>query len=65
MRPLASATAAVETPGAKYYEKDLNDDMVYAEVKNKASAIPAGKREVCFIIGGILFELANQHRDGE
>lgn len=57
--------SALEAPGAKYFEKDLKDDLVYAEVKDKASKVPQGKREVCFIIGGVPFELANQHRQGE
>ena len=56
---------AIEAPGAKYYEKDLKDDAVYNEVKNKASQIPPKQREVCFIIGGVPFELANQHRQGD
>ena len=60
-----SSISALEAPGAKYFEKDMKDDLVYAEVKNKASQIPSGKREVCFIIGGVPFELANQHRNSE
>jgi hypothetical protein len=60
-----SAITAVETPGSKYFEKDINDGDVYNTVKTKAAQIPEGKREVCFIIGGIPFELANQHRQGE
>lgn len=57
--------SALETPGAKYYEKEMNDEEVYNTVKTKAAQIPAGKREVCFIIGGVPFELANQHRQGD
>lgn len=56
---------AVETPGAKYFEKDLKDEDVYNTVKTKAGQIPTAKREVCFIIGGIPFEMANQHRQGD
>ncbi|WP_312187547.1 hypothetical protein [Sphingobacterium sp.] len=58
-------TKSVEAPGAKYYEKDLKDDAVYAEVKKLGEKIPANKREVCFIIGGVPFELASQTRQGE
>ena len=57
--------SALETAGAKYYEKDMKDDEVYTAVKEKASQVPATKREVCFIIGGVPFEMANQHRQGE
>ncbi len=60
-----NSITALETPGSKYYEKDAKDDEVYNTVKTKAGQIPQGKREVCFIIGGIPFELANQHRQGE
>ena len=56
---------AVEAPGAKYYEKNIPDATVYDEVKQKASAIPSSKREVCFIIGGVPFELASKTRVGE
>lgn len=57
---------ALEAPGAKYYEKDLKDDAVYAQVKTLAEKIPTANREVCFIIGGVPFELASQtHKDEE
>nr|WP_199157744.1 hypothetical protein [Pedobacter sp. ASV2] len=56
---------SAEAPGAKYYEKNLKDDAVYNVVKSISSKIPSGKREVCFIIGGVPFELAKQTRTGE
>src|SRR3954470_5514284 len=49
---------SVEAPGAKYYEKSLSNETVYDLVKSKAAAIPAGKRNVCFILGGVPFTLA-------
>ncbi|MEO6733039.1 MAG: hypothetical protein ABIN01_17580 [Ferruginibacter sp.] len=61
----SSGIGAIEAPGAKYYEKDMKDEDVYNAVKTKASQIPAARREVCFIIGGVPFELANQHRQGD
>ncbi len=60
-----TSISAFETSGSKYYEKDQNDEQVYNDVKTKASTIPQGRREVCFIIGGVPFELAKQHRQGE
>lgn len=60
-----TSIATQEAPGAKYFEKDMKDDAVYAEVKSKAAMVPKAQREVCFIIGGVPFELANQHRQGE
>ena len=60
-----SSVQATEAPGAKYYEKDIKDEDAYNQVKTQALKIPQKQREVCFIIGGVPFELANQHRDGE
>jgi hypothetical protein len=57
-----AAISSVEAPGAKYFEKDMKDDAVYTDVKTKAAQIPKSKNTVCFIIGGVPFELANQHR---
>ena len=56
---------ALEMPGAKYYESGKADDAVYNEVKQKIAALPAGKKEVCFIIGGVPYELAKEGRQGE
>lgn len=55
----------MELPGAKYYEKGTSDEQVYEEVKRQASKIPEGKRNVGFIIGGVPFTLAKQHRKAE
>ena len=60
-----TSITAVEAAGAKYFEKEMKDEDVYNSVKEKASQVPSAKREVCFIIGGVPFELANQHRQGE
>lgn len=56
---------ALELPGAKYYEKGTADDAVYSEIKQKAAGIPESKRNVGFILGGVPFTLAKQHRKGE
>jgi hypothetical protein len=55
----------LELPGAKYYEKGTADEQVYEEVKRQAGKIPENKRNVGFIIGGVPFTLAKQHRKGE
>lgn len=55
----------MELPGAKYYEKNVADEEVYNTVKSQASKIPEGKRNVGFILGGVPFTLAKQHRNGE
>lgn len=56
---------AIETDGAKYYENNKTDDAVYNDVKTKAMAIPKANTDVCFIIGGIPFELANETKQGD
>jgi hypothetical protein len=55
----------LELPGAKYYEKNISDEQVYDQVKSGIGKVPQNKRNVCFIIGGVPFTLANQHRKGE
>jgi hypothetical protein len=55
----------MELPGAKYYEKGVSDEQVYEEVKRQAGNIPEGKRNVGFILGGVPFTLAKQHRKGD
>jgi hypothetical protein len=56
---------SLELPGAKYYEKGLSDNEVYNEVKKGMARIPENKRNVGFILGGVPFTLAKQHRKGE
>jgi hypothetical protein len=56
---------AMELPGAKYYEKGTADNSVYDDVKTRATTIPEGKRNVGFVLGGVPFTLAKQHRKGE
>lgn len=62
---VSGETKSLEAPGAKYYEKNLKDEDVYTEVKTLTAKIPAANREICFIIGGVPFELAQQTRTGE
>ena len=57
--------SAIETYGAKYFQNNTSDDVVATEVKAKTKQIPSGKREVCFIIGGVPFELAKKVRQGK
>ncbi len=60
-----SASTSVETFGAKYFEKNTTDEAVYSEVSAKAKQVPAAKRNTCFIIGGIPFEMAKKVRNGK
>jgi hypothetical protein len=57
--------SALETYGAKYFQNNVSDDAVAKEVAAKSKQIPSSKREVCFIIGGVPFELAKKVRQGK
>ena len=57
--------SAIETYGAKYFQNNVSDDMVTKEVEAKAKQIPSDKRNLCFIIGGVPFELAKKVRNGK
>ncbi|MEZ4903683.1 MAG: hypothetical protein R2822_18965 [Spirosomataceae bacterium] len=59
------AIKSLESYGAKYYEKGTSDDAVYSEVGAKAKQVPSAKREICFIIGGVPFDLAKEVRNGK
>ena len=56
---------SVEGSGAKYFQNNMSDEAVYSEIKAKAEKVPFPKRKVCFIIGGVPFELAKQVRNGK
>lgn len=59
------ALKTVEAEGAKYTQDGKSDASVYEHVKSLASKIPASKRTVCFVIGGVPYKLASQTRNGE
>ena len=56
---------AYESYGSKYFQKNITDEQAYAEVRKVISQVPSSNREVCFIIGGIPFELAKKIRNGK
>lgn len=51
-----------DTYGAKYFQKNVANDDVYKDVKSIASNIPKGKRSLCFIIGGVPYNMAKATR---
>lgn len=53
-----------KTHGAKYFEKNTPDSEVIADTEKAAKEIPAEQRNICFIVGGVPFELAKQTRHG-
>jgi hypothetical protein len=56
---------SLEGPGSKYYDTGKPDAEIYNEIKGKVAKIPDANRNVAFIIGGVPFTLAKQHRQGE
>lgn len=54
-----------ETYGAKYFQKNIANDVVYKDVKEKAATIPEGKKSLCFIIGGVPYNMAKSLRNGK
>jgi hypothetical protein len=57
------ALQTLELPGSRYFERGLSDEMVYATVKNSIGKVPAAKRQICFVTGGVPATLARQHRE--
>lgn len=54
-----------ESAGSKYYQSKVPDSIVYNDIKQKISTIPAVQRAKCFILGGVPYLMANLHRAGE
>ncbi len=52
---------AIETVGAKYYQKDVSDKDAYKRVLNTAAKVPSSRTKNCFIIGGVPYTLTKQH----
>lgn len=56
---------AEETYGAKYFQKKITDTDAYKSVKESALKVPENKRRMCFIIGGVPYQMAKQLRKGD
>ncbi|MEX6626810.1 hypothetical protein [Tenacibaculum salmonis] len=48
--------------GSKYFQKNIANDVVYKDVQTIASHIPKGKKSLCFIIGGVPYNMAKSIR---
>lgn len=53
---------SVETFGAKYYQTRVADTVVAGDVRKIARQVPEARRSVCFLLGGVPYELAKQNR---
>lgn len=51
-----------ETHGAKYFQNKVANDKVYNDAKSVAMNIPKGKQSLCFIIGGVPYQMAKSLR---
>lgn len=61
----AGKMKGIETHGAKYFQKSVPDTQVYSDVTGLVSQVPVANRKICFIIGGVPFELAKQDRSSK
>lgn len=52
------AIISQESYGSKYYKKNIEDLVVFEDVKKAASNVPSQKTNNCFIIGGVPYKLA-------
>jgi hypothetical protein len=60
-----SAPTGIEGYGSKYFQDGVSDADAFSDTKAKASRVPSNLRSTCFVIGGVPFEFANQHRNGK
>jgi len=55
----------LETHGAKYYQKGIENEDVFNTVKDLVIKVPIEKRKQCFMVGGVPYRLAKSLRKGE
>jgi hypothetical protein len=55
----------VESYGSKYFQNGADATTVYNDVSQKARSVPGFARPLCFIIGGVPFEMAKKIRNGD
>lgn len=57
-----NAKRTIEASGAKYFQNtQLTDADVTEELRSKVAQVPADKRKICFVIGGVPNYLAKTH----
>jgi hypothetical protein len=61
----AGKPTVASTYGSKYYQQALPDSKIAADVAAKAALVPTARRQMCFIIGGVPYELAKAVRQGQ
>jgi len=58
-------TVALETYGAKYFQKGIDDKTAYDDVKAKMADMPAANKQTLFLIGGVPFKMAKMLKKGD
>ena len=61
----AGKPTVVDSYGSKYYQQSVPDATVATDIATKAHQVPAARRQTCFIIGGVPYELAKTVRQGQ
>lgn len=56
-------TITSETHGSKYFLNNVQDTTVFREVREAVLNIPEKNRNLCFILGGAIYELAKDEID--
>ncbi|WP_425391411.1 hypothetical protein [Ekhidna sp.] len=58
-------TSTIEIHGSKYFLGDVRDTTVFREVRDALLEVPKENRNLCFILGGIIYEFAKEKIDNE
>ena len=51
-------TLSIEIHGSKYFLSDIQDTTVFREVRDAVLQIPEENRNLCFMLGGMIYEFA-------
>ncbi|WP_421765541.1 hypothetical protein [Ekhidna sp.] len=54
----ANDTSTIEIHGSKYFLSEVQDTTVFREVRDAILRIPESNRNLCFMLGGIIYEFA-------
>ncbi len=54
---------SLESYGARYKQKKISDAEAFQDVIEKSKKVPQSKRKLCFIMGGIPYEMAKIDRE--
>ncbi|WP_420318874.1 hypothetical protein [Ekhidna sp.] len=58
-------TSTIEIHGSKYFLGDVRDTTVFREVRDALLDVPFENRNLCFMLGGIIYEFVKAEIDNE